>query len=234
MLTLSLLGRDGHAELGPPFRCGRATRRSSRCCVATRRADQRGAVRGGLWRRPGGGIRVEISRLRKLLGDCIETEHYRLRGGVSATSPRSAGCCIAARCEAAARYPGPLLPASGAPGVERERAASQTLHATLRVARRLFAMLAKDEEHGEDNRATMEAWLQEWTPGASAPAELQPIWSQPGEKVIRFEESLEHSRRRHEEILADLNLDAKELAEMSTATDRFKSNPRRPTAPASP
>jgi propane monooxygenase small subunit len=44
-----------------------------------------------------------------------------------------------------------------------------------------------------------------------AARKLQPIWSQPGEKVIRFEESLEHSRRRHEEILADLNLNAKEL-----------------------
>ena len=29
-----------------------------------------------------GGIRVEISRLRKLLGDCIETDRYRLRSGV--------------------------------------------------------------------------------------------------------------------------------------------------------
>jgi len=29
--------------------------------------------------------------------------------------------------------------------------------------------------------------------------------------VIRFEESLDHSRRRFQEVLADLNLDAKEL-----------------------
>ena len=34
---------------------------------------------------------------------------------------------------------------------------------------------------------------------------MQPIWSQPGEKVIRFEESLEHSRRRYDELLADLH-----------------------------
>ena len=51
-----------------------------------------------------------------------------------------------------------------------------------------------------------------WTPRSVAAARaLQPIWSQPGEKVIRFEESLEHSRKRHQEILADLNLNAKEL-----------------------
>ena len=53
---------------------------------------------------------------------------------------------------------------------------------------------------------------------------MQPIWSQPGEKVIRFEESLEHARRRFEEILADFNLNAKELDSMSTSTDRFKSD----------
>ncbi len=58
----------------------------------------------------------------------------------------------------------------------------------------------------------MQGWLKEWTPvSIEAARKLQPIWSQPGEKVIRFEESLEHSRKRHEEILADLNLNAKEL-----------------------
>jgi propane monooxygenase small subunit len=82
----------------------------------------------------------------------------------------------------------------------------------LRVSRRLFAMLSEDEQHGEENRATMQTWLERWTPGSvSAARTLQPIWSQPGEKVIRFEESLEHSRRRYEELLADLRLDPKEL-----------------------
>ena len=82
----------------------------------------------------------------------------------------------------------------------------------LRVARRLFGMLSADEQHGEANRATMQSWLETWTPVSLAAARtLQPIWSQPGEKVIRFEESLDHSRRRFQEVLADLNLDAKEL-----------------------
>jgi propane monooxygenase small subunit len=73
-------------------------------------------------------------------------------------------------------------------------------------------MLSNDEEHGEENRATMQSWLKEWTPTSIAAARaLQPIWSQPGEKVIRFEESLDHSRRRFDEILADLNLNDKEL-----------------------
>ncbi len=41
---------------------------------------------------------------------------------------------------------------------------------------------------------------------------MQPIWSQPGEKVIRFEESLEHARTRFDERLTELNLDGKDLA----------------------
>jgi propane monooxygenase small subunit len=82
-----------------------------------------------------------------------------------------------------------------------------------RVARALFGMLANDETHGEHNRATMRGWLQEWAPTSlDAGRALQPIWSQPGEKVIRFEDSLEHCRRRFEEVLGELNLDAKDLA----------------------
>jgi propane 2-monooxygenase small subunit len=81
-----------------------------------------------------------------------------------------------------------------------------------RVARGLFGMLANDEQHGEENRATMESWLKEWTPASIAAGRaMQPIWSQPGEKVIRFEESLEHARGRFQEVLAALNLNAKEL-----------------------
>src|ERR1700704_4167599 len=82
-----------------------------------------------------------------------------------------------------------------------------------RVSRALFKMLSEDDEHGEANRATMQSWLETWGPVSLAPPRgRQPIWSQPGEKVIRFEESLEHSQRRFDEVLADLNLNAKELA----------------------
>jgi hypothetical protein len=71
-----------------------------------------------------GSIRVEISRLRKLLGDCVETEHYRLRGGVSSDVAQVAGLLHRGRVrDAAARYPGPILPRSTAPGVVREREA---------------------------------------------------------------------------------------------------------------
>jgi hypothetical protein len=74
-----------------------------------------------------GSIRVEMSRLRKQLGDWIETEHYRLRRGVASDFAQVCGLLHrGAVREAAARYPGALLPASTAPGVVREREALQS------------------------------------------------------------------------------------------------------------
>jgi propane monooxygenase small subunit len=82
-----------------------------------------------------------------------------------------------------------------------------------RVSRALFSMLADDDTHGEENRHTMQGWLNEWAPKSMAAGRgLQPIWSQPGEKVIRFEESFEHARKRFDERLTELNLDGKDLA----------------------
>jgi propane 2-monooxygenase small subunit len=81
-----------------------------------------------------------------------------------------------------------------------------------RVSRALFKMLSDDEQHGEANRATMQSWLDAWAPCSVAAARaLQPIWSQPGEKVVRFEQSREHSRRRFTDVVAELNLNPKEL-----------------------
>jgi len=101
----------------------------------------------------GGGIRVEISRLRKLLGDCFETEPYRLRGGVQ--SDVAQVCVLLHRGdvrEAAARYAGPILPGSHAPGVRREREA-------------LEAWMRQSVMSGSD-RETMWSWLQ--TPSGAA------------------------------------------------------------------
>jgi GAF domain len=92
-------------------------------------------------------IRVEISRLRKLLGDCIETEHYRLRGGFSSDVAQVCGLLHRGEVrEAAARYSGPLLPGSTAPGVVRERDA---LEAWMRQS----VLSAGDQE-------ALWAWLQ--------------------------------------------------------------------------
>jgi hypothetical protein len=72
----------------------------------------------------GASIRVEISRLRKLVGNCIESEPYRL--GCAVNSDVARVCGLLSRGEvrdAAVRYRGPLLPRSTAPGVVREREA---------------------------------------------------------------------------------------------------------------
>ncbi len=74
-------------------------------------------------------------------------------------------------------------------------------------------MLSNDAEHGEHNRKTMDGWLREWAPRSIAAGRaMQPIWSQPGEKVVRFEESMERARNRFDERLTELNLDGKDLA----------------------
>ena len=77
-----------------------------------------------------------------------------------------------------------------------------------RVARTLFRMLTDDEAHGVENKETMQGWLATYTPKAvDAARQLQPIWSQLAEKVVRFEDSFERSRSRFEGLVGDLGLE---------------------------
>ncbi len=134
VLSLTLLGRDGQAKLSGrqvPLRPRHAEILTLLCANPDGMTSEQLAegVYGDSSR--GGGIRVEISRLHKLLGDVIETEHYRLRAGVLSDVAQVCGLLHRGRVrDAATRYPGPLLPRSRAPGVIHEREASQTLHAT--------------------------------------------------------------------------------------------------------
>jgi propane monooxygenase small subunit len=92
----------------------------------------------------------------------------------------------------------PTLVGSGESDVARDQ----------RGARALFGMLARDEEHGEANKAVMQRWLAAWTPVSIAAARrLQPIWSLPAEKAMRFEESMERSTQRFEDLLSDVGLE---------------------------
>lgn len=78
------------------------------------------------------GVRVEVSRLRKLLGPWIDTDRYRLTCDVETDARRITGLLAAGDVrEAAEEYAGPLLPGSEAPGVVRER---EHLDAWLRQA----------------------------------------------------------------------------------------------------
>jgi GAF domain-containing protein len=87
-----------------------------------------------------GSVRVEVSRLRKLLGPWIDTERYRLTCDVETDVRHIEGLLVAGQArEAAESYPGPLLPASEAPGIVRER---ERLDGWLRQA----VMTADDPE----------------------------------------------------------------------------------------
>jgi hypothetical protein len=67
-------------------------------------------------------VRVEVSRLRKLLGPVIDAERYRLTCDVETDARRIEGLLAAGDVlDAAEGYPGPLLPGSEAPGVVRQR-----------------------------------------------------------------------------------------------------------------
>jgi hypothetical protein len=77
-------------------------------------------------------VRVEVSRLRKLLGPWIDTDRYRLTCDVETDVRRVEGLLTSGYIRAAAEaYPGALLPTSEAPGVVRER---ERLDAWLRQA----------------------------------------------------------------------------------------------------
>jgi propane 2-monooxygenase small subunit len=80
-----------------------------------------------------------------------------------------------------------------------------------KVARVLFRMLADDDAHAEANQATMQGWLDTYVPQAvNAARNLQPIWSQPSEKVVRFEDSFDRSQERFETLLTDIGITARE------------------------
>ena len=122
VLSLSCSGRDGRgrARRQAGSDCGCATAEILTLLCANPDGLTSEQLSAGVYGDAGqaGSIRVEISRLRKLLGDCIESERYRLqRGGRSDVAPVCGLLHRGEVREAAARYAGPLLPRSGAPGV---------------------------------------------------------------------------------------------------------------------
>ena len=78
-----------------------------------------------------------------------------------------------------------------------------------RAARSLFRMLTEDEAHADANKETMQGWLAIYVPQAvDAARTLQPIWSQPSEKLVRFEDSFDRSRGRFESLLSSIGIAA--------------------------
>lgn len=84
----------------------------------------------------------------------------------------------------------------------------------LRYSRHLYSLLAEDDTHATANRDTLNQWVAQWLPmSLDAARKLQPLWSQPSEKPVRFEDSLEKAKARTAALLTELHLDIpKELS----------------------
>ncbi|TMR95717.1 aromatic/alkene monooxygenase hydroxylase subunit beta [Nonomuraea basaltis] len=77
----------------------------------------------------------------------------------------------------------------------------------LRYTRALFSLLAGDAEHGEQNRSVMQGWLDKWVPVSRRAAyELQPIWSQPADRVVTFADSYSAATADFQTLITDLGL----------------------------
>ncbi|WP_410611401.1 toluene hydroxylase [Amycolatopsis sp. lyj-109] len=81
----------------------------------------------------------------------------------------------------------------------------------LRYTKPLFHLLINDKEFADHNRALLQKWLEDWVPKSIAAARtLQPLWSQPDAKPIRFEDGLDRVKSRFAGILSELGLKAPE------------------------
>ncbi|MFJ9786387.1 toluene hydroxylase [Amycolatopsis sp. NPDC101161] len=81
----------------------------------------------------------------------------------------------------------------------------------LRYTKPLFDLLINDKEFADHNRALLQKWLEDWVPKSIAAARaLQPLWSQPDAKPIRFEDGLDRVKSRFAGILSELGLKAPE------------------------
>jgi propane monooxygenase small subunit len=95
-------------------------------------------------------------------------------------------------------YVTPTLVGAGEHDYERDR----------RYTRVLFAMLTNDAAHSAHNKEVLASWLEKWVPVATAAAKtLQPIWSQPHEKVVTFADSWDASVTGLRTLLDELSLD---------------------------
>ncbi|MBE9375379.1 aromatic/alkene monooxygenase hydroxylase subunit beta [Saccharopolyspora sp. HNM0983] len=78
----------------------------------------------------------------------------------------------------------------------------------LKYTRELCTHLTGDTAHGPANREVLQRWADKWTPMCrDAAHELQPIWSQPQEKVITFRDSWDKAVHGFRSILATFDLD---------------------------
>ena len=85
----------------------------------------------------------------------------------------------------------------------------------LAYTKDLFEMLIDDDEFGAENKRIMGEWLTHWVPYSVAAArQLQPVWSQPKQKILRFEDAYDRAKQRFESILQKLGLELPKEVEL--------------------
>ena len=131
LLELRLLGRDrAGVELdGRPLQLGRASTEILAVLAAHPDGMTSEELAADLYGDDGrpGAARVQVFRLRKLLGPWIDTAPYRLSMDIESDAADVSRLLErGAVREAAERYNGPLLPHSEAPGVVRQRDALES------------------------------------------------------------------------------------------------------------
>jgi propane monooxygenase small subunit len=78
----------------------------------------------------------------------------------------------------------------------------------LRYTKAIYELLTNDREYADHNKRTLNAWLADWTGISIAAARaMQPLWSQPDAKPLRFEDALDSVKSRFAGIVSDLGLD---------------------------
>lgn len=83
----------------------------------------------------------------------------------------------------------------------------------LRYSRDMFALLVNDAEHTAHNRRVLQGWLEQWTPSSiQAARQLQPLWSQPKQRLVRFEDSLAGALEQFHTQVRELGLASPEEA----------------------
>jgi propane monooxygenase small subunit len=79
----------------------------------------------------------------------------------------------------------------------------------LRYTSELFSLLANDKAHADANRAVMQGWIEKYVPlSVRAARALQPVWSQPLVKAVKFDDSFDSSKARFDAVIKTLGLKA--------------------------
>ena len=77
----------------------------------------------------------------------------------------------------------------------------------LAYTKDLIGPLATDEQHGDHNQQVFGEWLSRWVPvSVTAARALEPLWSQPGQQAVTFEQAFGGAKDRVRAILGELNI----------------------------